>query len=388
MNNFISMHTFQAEPIDCRLMQLEFHFSRITKKQLKDLSLYCIFECKKILDDAFFLEWHCGNSRIKEATLISKLKGQDNVFDFDFHGNVMSSFINNSKSLDKYNSNLFRHLNTSGASSSFSVDYWEAYRALFQGISEPEEICKNVLRLFTAEGKYFKQKWFGEDVVGHMFTCPYSNNSDLYYGHFDFRIALLCLGENAIPFSEKLISFLVRTTDIVADISGRIALSPTKPPSSSSAYMHYFGGGPSYCPLGREAYMREHEWINSCFLKGVEWYNLLSPFQTKRIQQSEYPEEIIFIKLSNGGSIVTVPNNIKQVNISDLRSIKKFLYPILYPGGIEIPINALLDMKNISYVAKPRHQWESVPILECEISAIKDRVIIRYKTGDGLSEPF
>ena len=125
--------------------------------------------------------------------------------------------------------------------------------------------------------------------------------------------------------------------------------------------------------------MREHEWMNSCFLKGVEWYNLLSPLQTKSVQQSVLSEGLVFLKLSNGGSIVTVSKSIKQVNIADLCSIKTFLYPIIYPGGIEIPINALLDMKNTSYVAKPRHQWESVPVLECEISAMTDRIIIRYQ---------
>jgi len=381
MIDFVSMHTFENEIVDCRKLQIEFEFSRVTQQQLKELAYYCISEIKKLLDNSFFVDWIWKNRRIQEGKLFKSLEDVQERCDFTFRGNVLTSKINNSKALDRYNQELFHKLNLEPFASGISVDYWDVYHSLFGNIFDPEKIRQNLLRLFWSENYFFKQKWFGEDITGRLFTCPYFNKRDLYFGRFNFRIALPCLGSSVELFSKQAVRFLEQATALVSDISGRVALSPTSPPSSCSGYMNYFGGPNQHNLIGREWFMREGEWQQCCFYKGVDWYNLLSPMQTDCLSQKNAHSDIVVHRsLSNGGSAVTVAKDILTTRISDLCAVKKILYPVLYPGGIEIPISDLLDEQNTSYVAKPRGQWENVPILEDEVQIRDDKVVIRYQS--------
>ena len=101
-----------------------------------------------------------------------------------------------------------------------------------------------------------------------------------------------------------------KTTAIISEVSGRVTISPSTPPSSCSSYMDYFGGYARYCPLGREKYMHEKEWTNFFFLKGVEWCNLLTPLQTALVENRPYPDNISVTRLPNDGCIVTIRKSI------------------------------------------------------------------------------
>ncbi len=381
MIDFISMHTFQDEIVDCRMLQLECHFNRVTQQQLKVLALFYLIEVKELLVDAFFLDWSFQNRRVKESTLLKKLEKTETMCDFDFVGNVRTSCINNHKALDEYNQALFRRLTFEGPMSEFSIDYWETFNELFLHLTDLEEIHGNLLKLFQMEGRFYKQKWFGQDVIGHFFSCPYSKLRNLYYGHFEFRIALPCLGKSVVQFSNQLVDILEKSTEFALDISGRVTLSPIKPPSFCSDYMNYFGGWNRHCPLGREPYMKESEWNHACFLRGVDWYNLLSPLQASKLKERLCHNGIHIKLLPNGGCAVTTKKDILQLQVSDLCLLKRFLYPIIYPGGFEIPIDALLNPRCTGYIVKPRQKWEAIPVLDEEIAIESDRIVIQYQNS-------
>lgn len=232
------------------------------------------------------------------------------------------------------------------------------------------------------ENRYVKREWYGEDVVGDFLSCPYRRQKNLFFGIFTFRIALPCLGSGAITFSNKAVSFLKKTVDIVPDVSGRVILSPIQPPSYCSNYMHYFGGSPLFCQLGREPYMNDKEWTYSCFFEGVDWYNLLSPLQTSKLVGRKPDKNLRIESISNGGSSVTTAKDILQTQVSDLCAMKQYLYPVLYPGGIKIPIKPLLDPREKSYIVKPRWEWEQVPVLENEIKFQGNAFVIKYQTDN------
>lgn len=382
MTDFVSMHSFQGELVDCRRMQLEFQFSNATKQSAQELAIYVIAKIEKLLCDAFFLDWSWNGRRTKKGKLISDIHNSETSVRFGFYGNTTDSQYNNRHAIQSYNQALFHNLNTQDAGSMFSADYWQVYHLLFDGVYDPEQIRENLFILFNMEDRYMKQYWFGEDVVGQFYAYPYHTEKDCYYGAMQFRIALPCLGSNAVPFSQQMAAVLEGITQIVPDVSGRIALSPARPPASCSKYMEYFGSWLRHCPIGKKTYMCETDWANAYFLRGVEWYNILSPLQTHKLASVRTPEGVVVKMLKSGGSIVTVPKNILQTQVRDLCLMKRYLYNILYPGGTEIPIRALASPNDLCSLVKPRHQWENIPVFKSEIIALPDRILIEYQPND------
>ena len=379
--NFVSMHSFGEEPVDCRFLQIEFKFFRATCMQTKELAKYCILEIEKLLEDSFFLDWRwTNNHRIKGTALEDRIKKTDSSFAFRFLGNERNSEINNCKALDTYSRDMFHQLTFSNEDmTAVSEDYWDIYYKLFSNTFDSAEIKHNLLHLFRIENRFFKKRWFGSDVSGKFHTQPYQMRPDLFWGHFEFRIALQCLDDGVVEFSDHAVSFLNRTIHIVPDICGHILLSPYRPPSYCTSHMHYFGGTKRYCPVFREPYMTDHEWSQFYFLSGVEWYNLLSPLQRDCLKGRILPPNITLTPMPNGGYSVAVKKSIVQMQISDLYTVKQFLYPILYPGGLEIPINYLLDPSAISYIVKPRCQWENIPVFEHEAEVFFDKIVLSYQ---------
>lgn len=378
MTEFVSMHTAQDKIVDCRSLQFEFSFDNATQTQLRELAISCILIIQELLDNSFYLEWSLLGKRAKEATLIEKLEQSTDMCDFDFHGVARASGINNHKSMVAYNQQTLSQLDAHRLVEDVSIDYWDTFAALFENNSTPEDVRKRFIELFSLENHYHKQRWVGKDVTGHLFTCPYRQRKNRYFGHFDFRIALPCLGNSTCSFANKSVSLLKNITSILPDINGRIALSPSCPPSSCSSYMNYFGGWVRHCPSNKPAYMQEHEWIHACFIKGVEWFNLISPLQSEKLHREAKTENIVIEVLPTGGCAVTLNKSILQTQVSDLRELKVFLYPIIYPGGIEIPIKDLLGFK-------PRSKWENVPILENEVTISKGILIVQYQS-DGVMD--
>lgn len=385
MINFISMHNFGEDFVDCRRLQIECEFFKISQKQLKDIAAFYIDSVNDWLEDAFILDWHHHDwpkkgRRVSASTLHLKNEKANGPLSFSFFGNVNNSPYNSLKQMDAYAKRGFHQMNFSGWDIHVSVDYWDVYHQLFSQVSDPEEIRQNLLTLFRMENRYYKQRWMGTDVLGHFNSFPYWNKEELFRGGFEFRIALPCLCENATHFSNLAVEFLKHIASVAPDVSGRITVSPNIPPSSCSSHMEYFGGYARYCPLGRESDLREKEWTDFYFLKGVEWCNLLTPLQTSLVKDRPH-NELAVTNLPNGGSIVSVNKTILQTQVSDLCRVKQYLYPILYPGGIEIPLDALRNPQKKGYIVKPRYQWENVPVLEEEIKAYPDKIVIEYQTS-------
>ena len=191
-----------------------------------------------------------------------------------------------------------------------------------------------------------------------------------------------CLGQNAVTFSKKAAEFLTSAISIVPDIHGHVMISPLRPPTYCTVYMNHFCSGTGdYCPIGREPYMDYKEWQDYCFLRGVEWFNLLTPFQTKKLIGRTCSDKFHVLPMPNGGCTVISSKNILQTQVSDLCSIKRYLYPILHPGGLEIPFKPLSDITAVNYIVKPRCRWENLPVLDEELVAHPDRITLTYQTG-------
>lgn len=387
---FISMHSLGNDPVDCRLLQIDFRFSRATHFQVKEMAKYCVFGIEELLEDAFLLHWRCGNKRCKNTkSLIKMIEKADNIFQYGFLGNECNSGISDFEALKLYDRKLSHQLMFSKEDiTTVSEDYWDTYYKLFSNNPDAEEIKQNLLCLFRKEDVFFKKRWFGVDVTGGFYAMAYNNRSEFMHGHFDLRIALPCLGTDAVHFSEKAVFFLSRAINIISDINGHVLLGPNRDPAYCTSHMNYFGGPIKHCPLFKESYMNEHEWSQLYFLRGVEWYNLLSPLQSARLTGRSVPQGVLVTPTPNGGCSVSVNKSIIYTQVSDLYGIKQYVYPLLYPGGREIPINYLLDPSSISFMVKPRCQWENVVIFDHEIEAFPDKIVIGYQSDQGITQTY
>lgn len=383
--NFTSMHEFHKEIVDCRKVQIEIEFVNASLAQLRELALFCLHESKVLLEDAFVLTRifrdHKRKYRISEEKLAEKIEVAEGWFSFAMFGNTRTSPFNDSKKLKQYDKELeHAMLFDSSKFDRISADYMDYYHAMFDGVTDPEALRQQLLKLFSIEQKYYKALWLGEDVFINMSSLPYRHRKDLFFGRFQFEIGILCLGEHVVDFSNKAVDFLVRASTIMSGISGRVLLNPLEyVPVGNSPYMDYFSGHPRQYPAGRELYMEDHEWGKSCFLRGVEWFNLLSPLHTCYLDGRKWREDVSVTVLPNGGSTVTVKKDILNTQISDLKVMKRYLYPILFPGGINIPIIHLLNPSHKSIIVKPRMRWENVPIFAEELTADSTYLSVQHK---------
>ena len=376
---FISMHSFGDSVVDRRMIQIEFEFFSASQQQVCDLARYYFSAIQALLEQSFSILWYLNGRRIKEAHLQSSLENGKKIRDIYWGGNVSNSAFNSAKTILKYNKALKRKLTFSGRDIDYSIDYWDVYNELFRNVSKPDEVRQQLLKLFKMENRYHKQVWFGEDVCGTFHTVSYWDCKDLFHGTVDFRIALKCLGNDAEAFAQKAKNFLAGVIQIIPEVSGRVALSPQKPPAQSCSYhTEYFGGWIRNCPAGKKPFMRDHEWTDEYYLKGTEWYNLLTPLQASLIRNRKHPQGIAVTELENGGCIAYVQKDILSTGVADLCNLKRLLYPVLYPGKCEIPLYALLDPNIPGYLVKPRREWENIPILNEEVIALDDRIVLTW----------
>lgn len=240
-----------------------------------------------------------------------------------------------------------------------------------------------MLNIFYAPGKKKISLWRNHDASAFFVSHRYSEDCNMYRGSFIFRIALLCLNY-ASELSGQLINMAVQASSISPNINARIALSPISSPSPCSAHMMYFGGKVEGDGSHITAGIREQEWYPYYYIQGAEWFNLLSPLVSSRlpalVSEAQKNNHIITAIYPNGVISLRSTKEIDQIDVRDLRDLRTLLYPVLYPGNSKIKFEHLNDPNAFGYLAKPRQQWEYLPILDDEITFDNHAVYFHYKS--------
>lgn len=380
MNGYKSMATCTYEIVDCRMLQLELEFHLLDQKQLKKLATACANEIQRLTGESFYLNWTFGTRRIRADKLLEKIECADNWVDFTFEGDVISDIVYNAKTFKQYDRWLLYDDPRTGYTREKPQDYFDIFREYIPGQMSPDTLKARLLQLFNKNGLAKKAFWCGHDISGMLFSVPYWNRKDLYHGKFDFKVAAACLGSNILNISNAARAFLRNIASEVPNVSGRVALSPISSPSPCSGHMLYFGG---HVPApDKPPDLIDTEWTKYYYLQGAEWFNLLSPLQANRLPDllenaAQFRETVCVEPLSGGSIIVRAKNDVLHTDISDLLPIKKLLYDVLYPGKSEIMLEHLYSLPGYGFMAKPRYQWEYVPMLDDEILIQNDRVVFK-----------
>ena len=297
----------------------------------------------------------------------------------------------NRKSFQAYDKDLFswngryaKEINTGLVKTDVSSDYLQVFNRYLPDINDPEKAKEAILSLFYEKGRKKLALWRQHDATAFFLLFDHRENVELRHGSFDFRIALKCL-DDPEAFSNKLVDFLVGVTDITPNINARIALSPIDIPADCSAHSRYFGNPErSYLEsLGELVGLTLSDYYH---INGAEWFNLLSPMLTARLFGSRKNEpryaDVTVEKLGTGNTVVRATSSIDKLEPCDLANVRRYLYPVLYPGTMEYFLKHYNDRTRRSYWARPRLEWELLPIFPEEIIVKEDSILFAYYTGE------
>lgn len=387
MRDYISMASLYNEVIDCRMIQLELEFYKLTRSQLKNLAEYCYLEIKKLVDDIFYIHWEWEDKHIASESLYKKICTSDGCPDFGFEGYVLGDTVYNEKTFRKHEQKLFFDTNASREGMCVSADYIEVFKRYFSDVETPEQYKSALSSIFNESGRKKTALWRCCDISGLFYTCPYTNYPNSYRGEYDLKVALPCLGDNAVSFSEKLVEILVGIASCFSNVSGRITLSPLQRPGRCSGHMKYFGAQiiPKDTSHRKEGYF-DIEWNPYYYVCGAEWFNIISPLQLTHIpnivKDTAALSDVFVQATSNGNVIVRSNKDILKTDIADFKKVKSVLYNALYPGYSKIRLSDLLNFKSFYSMTKPRIEWEYIPIFTDEIEVDDMYVIFKHINAD------
>lgn len=383
MDDWVSMATTFYEPIDCRMVQLEIDFHNASKQQLFELAEHCARSIDNILSEGCFCQWRFGGRHLSYISLLTKISQCTRDFDFSFEADILSNVVYNSKTFRAYDRFIQQESIGHWIDYSVSSDYFKFFDSCFAKLDNPNKYKDAIIRIFNEPGKYKRSMWRQHDASGYFMSYPYVNNTSMYRGTFRLQIALKCLGSTVTSFSEKLIHIVLRSIGILPSISSRISLSPLSAPSACSPHMVYFGGDISKESIPIEVGCLDNEWYPYYYFCGVEWFNLLSPLQASHLSDqvtlNNKNEQMELAAYPNGSILVKLNKPIESMDVDDLVDVKKYLYKALYPGKSMINLNYLLDKTAYGFLAKPRQEWEYIPIFSDEIEIDNQYVVFSIK---------
>lgn len=238
------------------------------------------------------------------------------------------------------------------------------------------------MQILNEPGRKKEALWRLHDISGLFTSCRYRSDKSMFRGQFRLCIALPCLSQDVTGFTNALIDMIREAGVISANVSGRIALSPISSPASCSAHMLYFGGAIENERSHMEMGLFESEWYPYTYFCGAEWFNYLSPLQASHLRGSarngkDYGSFLTTV-YPNGAISIKSKKAIDQVDVEDLKPIRKLLYEALYPGHCEICLKNLLDADTYGCFAKIRQEWECIPIFLEEIAIDQQHVFFAH----------
>lgn len=378
---YTSMASTFNEIVDCRMVQLEIDYFSLSQIQLQELAQYLAMCCSQIFSESFYCHWNWYGRRINKSLLHERIASASSTFDFSCTADVFSSVVSDSKSFRAYDSMLFSSNSSQlWKESTISYDYAEVLNEYLHDLNDLDKSKEATLKLFHEPGRIKRALWRDHDASAFFSSYKHANHN-LFRGSFVFRIALQCLA-NATTFTKQLTDIAVKTTSITHNINARIALSPIPSPAPCSAHMMYFGGIVGGDKTHIKAGFCPEEWYPYYYFQGAEWFNLLSPMIASRLPKpalgAQMYNQVYLESLPSGVLLVQSAKSIEETDVIDLCDIRKILYPVLFPGKSKILFCNLNNPTAYGHLAKPRQQWECIPIFPEELSIDQNAIYFQY----------
>lgn len=378
----LTVRTIDPNYVDSRMIHLEAEFFQLTKTQSDMLLCAFVAWCSQLLSGQFITSWFWGAKKEKPEVLLKKIPGE-NVGVVSVEGAAAGEYIYNSKTLEQYKRALLFPSPEMQKDTMLSDDYLAFYLRQLEKRKNNELSWKDTILSFFNEPHRIPYGAVTHlDVQGRAVKMPYHFNSSLFYGTIELAISVHSLGEGIRSISKEMVRFLSERAKELANINGRVAITPFTFPSKCSGHMHYFGNNIQVNESNLPAKFFPVEWFPHYYICGAEWYNVISPLaqthQPRLMENAGQCSGIVAKQYPNGSIAISVDKQPDCLDIADLVSVKHILYECLYPGMSRMSKQDFLNPNNTGYISKPRMRWECVPIFETEIFETEDDIVFRH----------
>lgn len=352
--------------VDERILHMEAEFFQLTKAQSDALMRSFVMWCSQLLSEQFIVNWFWGNRKTKPETLLKKIPGKDFGI-VGLEGAAISEYVYNSKTLEQYKRALLFPSPGTQKGAGLSDDYLAFYHRQLEKRRNNELSWKDtVLSFFNEPNRIPYGAVTNLEVQGRAVKIPYHFNSNLFYGTIELSISVHSLEERMRSISKEMTRFLSEQAKKLANINGRVAVTPFTFPSKCSGHMYYFGNNIQANESNLPTEFFPVEWFPHYYICGAEWYNVISPLaQTHRsglMEDAGQCSDIVAKQYPNGSIAIALDKQPDCLDIADLASVKHILYEYLYPGMSRMSKQDFLNPNNVGYMSKPRMRWECVPM--------------------------
>ena len=376
-----SMFSAKDDSFDMRYLQMELEFFGLTKEQSDTMLESFVFWYNQTFSNFFIINWYAGNRKIKTDKLPNVIYSNE-ALELGMEGGLICDKVYNQKTLNQHVRSFHYPSTGNMGSIGMSLDYMSFYNEKISIIEDDNCLKKTILSFFSEPNRHGFSTMQRLELDGSITRLPYRNN-DKYYGTMNVSVSVYSLDSDVKSYAEKMVIFLQQQAERWTNINGRVAVAPSLNPSKCSGHMYYFGNNVAMDDSHLTGNFMPVEWYPHYYICGAEWFNIISPLAQQHIpkiliEAARFPS--LTVQALAGGCIsVHLKKEPDCIDIADLLPVKLLLYNALYPGMSEVPKQVFFDPGYTGYIAKPRKQWECVPMLEEEVIITKDSIIFRHR---------
>ena len=355
--------------IDCRVLIFQSYFFGIdTKKAMKLAEAFFEF-VNTMFRESCVLSWKYNGKACHDYSSIANAKKttDDNIVT-SVLGDVKSDRICNKTTLRRYDrdlrSNPVFHLGLTPPFS--SVDY-PSYAKTFLGdtIDSQESLRNALIKTFSLEGQIYKSQFSSHDIEGYFISSSREETGLLNNGQILLQISCHSLGRDINSTAELLYNFGLDISEQFVNVNTTIRIG-----SDSKDYDRYYGTLITDCQDPRvESQMVER--AKYLYLRNVGWTNIISPTVWSLMNSYEIGEEdtsLTIVTLAQGSVVLRPEHGIYETTLKELKTIKRKLYPVLFPGKTRFPLDW-------NYW---RSKWENIAVLDEEIIVTNFSVVFQH----------
>ena len=353
-----------GKQIPCQRLILYSKFFGVSLSEIRLLYHEFYTSVNQWFGETCIMDWR-NKSAIKNEDDIDRVCLAEEEQGIEIKGDAISNVIYNKASMKAYHRKMIGFPLNKG----YSDDYPEYYRKHIKPVLGDKQAVKEALiQLYSEEGKDYLDYDEFDDIYGFILS-----STELYSkkicGEIVLRVSCFFLDSEVDEYAERFHSFLRSIAERISEMSSVVFIGDVEDDSNfllctvnEKNYADIIKGY-SWDSLARERY-----------LLNVGWSTILSPVTVRLLDNtlvSRYNSDKMFTieRLKNGSLSLKLKSNVSNTKLSDLKKVRRMLYPALRPGYWDYEIFALDD----SWQKMPRSRWQNAPVLDEEIIVLSDR---------------
>lgn len=353
---FRSVIDSNLQVIDCRQLKLAGTFFSLTQEQAGEVARRLYDYINATFSDSFVLDWKIGGRALKDmGASFPAQRLKNGAYIITAQGNVLCDRVYNKTTLRKYEREVcYPAIPPKTLGSWQSVDHAEYYETqVMPCMNNPEQLKQAVQKLFDLENRVYLASCQSRDLLAFISSSPMESTNH-FHGEFGLEIPFYCLCDEVDLWGERFYELGKQLVEAFPNTNAHIEVGDTH----AGSYTCYFGSSRvGFNTVPEVPFL--HLYLQELYLTEIGWAHFISKKTRLLIEGNTQPtdERIFLTELKGGGQAVRVRNPVSTATISDLKSMKRYLYPMVIPRTHTFPLDWPL-----------RRYWEYVPVFEDELT--------------------